>query len=246
MSLSKRITTRGHVGITKRAAHLAYKITTDTDYNKIKIQERFDLPEDKVEVVRLWSPYAPDNRVKVMIVGEWSERKAHEVVLDAFSKLDLDQYVLWVVGGGAWSGGYYDVAAEAKRRNLDDSVVIWGRVSEGLLKVLYQSCDIFTLPSRTTKDGVTEGLPVALMEAMSYGCPVISTHHVGIPELVEEVLVEENNADQLREAIERLGANSALRERLGKRNIEIIRERFCERNVYDTVRVLADAAERAR
>jgi len=237
------VTARTHFSITKRASDLCSKFIVESEYTREKLVERYGLPEEMVEVVRFWSPYSPDRRIKIMIVGEWSERKAHEVVLDAFEQLDPERYVLWVVGGGTWSGEYYDVAAEVKRRRLEDRVVIWGRVPEEFLKVLYQSCDIFTLPSRTTKQGITEGIPVSLMEAMSYGRPVVSTYHAAIPELVEEILVEENNAEQLREAFEGLGDDPKLRERLGKRNLEIIRERFSEKNVAHIESVLAEAVK---
>lgn len=228
---AEMVTARDHFAITKRAAHLCSKIITISEYNKRRLIERYGLPEEKIEVVRLWSPYRPDKRIKVMIVGMWTDRKGHEVLLDVFESLDPEKYVLWVVGGGIWRGEFYDVAAEVKRRGVEDRVVLWGRVLEEMLKVLYQSCDIFALPSRTTNRGTTEGIPVSLIEAMSYGCPTVSTYHTGIPELVEEILIEENNAEQLREALETLGQNLELRRRLGRRNQEIIRERYSEGNV---------------
>ncbi len=60
---------------------------------------------------------------------------------------------------------------------------------------------IFLLPSITGTDGDMEGIPVALMEAMAVGIPVVSTVHSGIPELVEAGksgwLVPENDAQAL-------------------------------------------------
>ena len=228
---AEMITNADRLNITKKAGHLSDRILTDTDFNRQKLIEKFDLPEEKVEVSRLWSPYAPDDRIKILIVGEWSERKGHEVLLDAFEQLDSASYVLWVVGGGTWSGEYYDVAAEAKHRGLTQNVVLWGKVSDDMLKVLYQSCDIYTQPSRTTQKGITEGLPVSLMEAMSFGKPVVATRHVGIPELVEEMLVDENSSDQLMEAFEYLGADEKRRNEQGRRNREIIQERYSEKNI---------------
>ncbi|MBL1603589.1 glycosyltransferase, partial [Klebsiella pneumoniae] len=44
----------------------------------------------------------------------------------------------------------------------------------------------FLLPSVTASNGDMEGIPVALMEAMASGLPVISTYHSGIPELIDD------------------------------------------------------------
>ena len=44
-------------------------------------------------------------------------------------------------------------------------------------------------PSVTAQNGDMEGIPVALMEAMAQGTPVLSTWHSGIPELIEHGVV---------------------------------------------------------
>lgn len=69
------------------------------------------------------------------------------------------------------------------------------------MKAMLDDADVFLLPSVTGADGDMEGIPVALMEAMAVGIPVVSTLHSGIPELVEADksgwLVPENDARAL-------------------------------------------------
>lgn len=58
-----------------------------------------------------------------------------------------------------------------------------------------------------------EGIPVALMEAMAVGIPVVSTVHSGIPELIEPGhsgwLVPENNALALADRLAALATSSS-------------------------------------
>ena len=75
-----------------------------------------------------------------------------------------------------------------------------------------------------------KGIPVSIMEAMSYGKPVISTKHAGIPELVKDVLVDENNVEELAKAISELVDNQESRIYQGKENRKIICE-FSKKNL---------------
>lgn len=50
------------------------------------------------------------------------------------------------------------------------------------------AADVFVLPCRVAPDGDRDGVPVALMEAMAAGLPVISTPVSGVPELVDDTV----------------------------------------------------------
>jgi len=87
--------------------------------------------------------------------------------------------------------------------------------------------NILVLPSIVTDSGEKEGIPVAIIEAMSCRVPVVSTMTGGIPELFEGVddalLVPPEDPAALAEAMERLIEIPGLRERLiesGRRRVE--------------------------
>ena len=66
---------------------------------------------------------------------------------------------------------------------------------------------MFVLASIRDSTGRMEGIPVALMEAMAAGVPVVATRLSGIPELVSAdtgMLVEPNDSRALADAIEQL------------------------------------------
>lgn len=89
--------------------------------------------------------------------------------------------------------------------DLTSNVVFHGVQSQETITSFLNSADLFLLPSMTAVDGDMEGIPVALMEAMAVGTPVVSTYHSGIPELIEHdvsgFLVGENDSLALAEII---------------------------------------------
>ncbi|HBZ5585582.1 TPA: glycosyltransferase, partial [Klebsiella pneumoniae] len=69
---------------------------------------------------------------------------------------------------------------------LGNSIFYHGLQSQEVISKFLDESDIFLLPSITASDGDMEGIPVALMEAMAVGLPVISSYHSGIPELIDD------------------------------------------------------------
>lgn len=210
-------------------------IVSISDYNKKMLTEKFGVDSEKVQVIRLFvdsEKFKSDETKRILIVGQFAERKGHEILFKAVKKLRREDIKIWIVGGGGWGKRrFVDVRRLAKDMNLEDKIVFFGIVNDEVLRELYELCDIFCLPSRASSDGNKEGIPVTLMEAMSYGKPVISTRHAGIPELVEEILVKENNVEELAKAIELLVDNPDLRKKLGTKNREIIEEKYSKENV---------------
>jgi glycosyltransferase involved in cell wall biosynthesis len=101
------------------------------------------------------------------------------------------------------------------------------------------------MPSRFDKDGVGEGLPVALMEAMAYRKPIVATRHTGIPELVPDILVDENDVTGLAAAIARLADDPALRESMGKRNRMIVENDYSNANVLQLLAELTEGDQQS-
>ena len=227
-----------NIGLTRKCVDQCYRVITVSEYNKKHILAQFGLADDRVQVVRLFADFKKTDMLRVLIVGVWAERKGHETLLRAIQEPGMEWYKVWVAGGGNWGDEGFDVASYVKKHHLEERVVIWGRVSEELLKLLYESCDIFCLPSKTSTSGVKEGLPVALMEAMFFGKPVISTYHTGIPELVPDILIEEDDHLALAEGLRRLGSGD-LRRSMGERNRKIVQEKFSKANVHQIAEILS-------
>jgi glycosyltransferase involved in cell wall biosynthesis len=78
--------------------------------------------------------------------------------------------------------------------------------------------------------GDEEGMPVAILEAMAHGVPVVSTRHAGIPEAVADgvtgLLVDEGDVAGMAECIRSLAADSARRHEFGRAGHERVASRF--------------------
>jgi glycosyltransferase involved in cell wall biosynthesis len=112
-----------------------------------------------------------------------------------------------------------DVARLIERYALGDRVTMLGNVPHGALVASLDGgdYDVVVLAS-TERDGEHEGIPVALMEAMAAGLPVIATRTGSIPELVDDrsgVLVPDRNPAALADALRRVLADRNLRASLG-------------------------------
>lgn len=131
-------------------------------------------------------PLSPTGPVKLLFVGRLAPKKGPDVLLRALARLrevcpSLDWEVTFI-GDGGMRAGLEAIAADLK---IADRVIFCGAQSSVGVRQRLAAADFFVLPSLTAPNGDMEGIPVALMEAMAAGVPVITTDHSGIPELVE-------------------------------------------------------------
>src|SRR5262249_8813138 len=151
----------------------------------------------RVEIVRYsvdTEDYRPARKFVVLIVGFFVERKGHDILFKAIKQLGLDNLEVWVVGGEG-SEKAVDVPGLATQLGVSLEVAFVGKLSGNALKAVYRACDVFCLPCRTEQNGVAEGFPNVLIEAMAFGKPVITTRHVEIPRIIKEIVVDENDVD---------------------------------------------------
>lgn len=127
------------------------------------------------------------------------------------------------------------VAQSVTAFDLEDRVRLCGVLPQDEVAEKIRDADIFVLPSIIAADGQMEGVPVALMEAMAAGKPVVSTSISGIPELVEHgtsgLLVDPANPRQLADALRRLIEDGELRERFAQKGREKVESEFDLREV---------------
>tara|TARA_B100001057_G_scaffold325057_1_gene325250 strand:+ start:13867 stop:15009 length:1143 start_codon:yes stop_codon:yes gene_type:complete len=229
--------------ITKRALDECEHIISPTKLNCKKISEKFNVKLNKIMLNRMsvdLDRFQEDNRFKILIVGYYNSRKGHETLLKALEYLNDPEIVVWIAGNDIKRGDYFDVKSFVDQKKLNKSVRILGGVSDEVLHVLLNSCDIFSLPCQTPKSGIVEGLPVSLMEAMAYGKTVLSTFHTGIPELVMDSLVKEGDFISLAIEILKYKNSRNLMNKVGQKNRKIIEDKFSNNNISLIKKVLGN------
>jgi len=138
--------------------------------------------------------------VRVVSVARLVEKKGLPYAIRAVAALRLGGFdiALDIVGDGPLRSSLDSLIAEL---GMSNAVRIIGARSRDEVARVMAGAHLFAAPSVTARDGDMEGIPVALMEAMASGVPVVATRHSGIPELVEDkvsgLLVPERDTDAL-------------------------------------------------
>ncbi len=180
----------------------------------------------------------------LIAVGRLDPIKGFDVLLLAFAKLAKAgvSFRCNIIGEGPQRAGLEQSIAML---DLRDCVHLAGARPQAEVRALLHSATAFVLPSTIAADGNRDGIPVALMEAMAVGAPVISTRVSGIPELIENdvsgLLVDGGDADGLAAAIQRLLGDGDLRERLARSAREVVERDFDAAN--EASKLLAAMAE---
>lgn len=154
-----------------------------------------------------------ENTIALLSVGELSKRKNHEVIINALAKLNNPNITYFICGRGDLDRYLKD---KAKELNVDVKFL-------GFRKDISEICaamDLFVFPS------YQEGLPVALMEAMSAGLPIVCSKIRGNTDLIENgkggYLVEPNDIDGFLNSIKKIIENKTLKENMGEYNKKLI------------------------
>ena len=158
---------------------------------------------------------------RLLFVGTVYPRKGIAYLLKALGIMTIEErkgIQLDVVGNLVSADYYNDMQALVSKYGLENIVNFVGRVSDAELNSYYSQAYCFVFPS------LLEGYGMVLIEAMSYGLPVIAFDNSAIPYTVKTgkngILVENKNAEALKEAILCLCNNTDYHHKLCKGALE--------------------------
>jgi glycosyltransferase involved in cell wall biosynthesis len=174
----------------------------------------------------------------VVAVGSLVRNKGHHVLLEAMRRVssELPEMRLVIAGGGPERAALED---QIGRAGLAGRVTLAGVVER--VEALLARADIFVLPSV-----YREGLSLALLEAMSFGLPVIASRIGGIPEVVVDgttgILVPPGDSASLAAAVRRLANDPQEGARMGRRGRARIARVFSREKMIAEIEALYASA----
>jgi len=187
-------------------------ILVQTEGIRKEVAKRF--PKAKIEVigngVQLKKTKARGD--EILFIGNLLKRKGVEYLIDAVNELPVKTTI---IGDGPERQKLERLSSNKKTRFL-------GRLGPEKLKKHYKSAAVLVLPAASG-----EGLPNVILEAMSYGLPVVSTKIAGIPDIVKDgktgILVEPKDSQALRTTIEALIKDKKKRDSMSKKALKDIK-----------------------
>jgi glycosyltransferase involved in cell wall biosynthesis len=183
-----------------------------------------------VEVPDQPLPRAENRSIRCVAVGRMVAKKAPILTLDAFRRAaeTCPSLRLDYVGDGQLLAAAIQFV---RAFDLGDRVTLHGGRPNEFVQELMKRSDIFLQHSMVDPEtGDEEGLPVAILEGMARGLPVVSTRHAGIPEAVVEgktgYLVDEGDSHGMADRLIMLARDPDLRFRMGQAGWHRVKEHF--------------------
>lgn len=158
----------------------------------------------------------------VLFMGRLGERKSPDVLLRAAAKVLPKHPDAYFVFGGDGDISRYEKLA--KELGIEGACSFIGWAAGGKKAEAFQNCSIYCLPSKN------EGMPMSVLEAMSYGLATVATPVGGVPQVISDgkngFLFPVDDVGQLESILDRLMRDNALKERIGRAGRERIKASF--------------------
>ncbi|VVB94967.1 D-inositol-3-phosphate glycosyltransferase [uncultured archaeon] len=205
-----------------RVGKYCNKVIANSTQTKEELVKYLNFPDEKIEVVNLgvdekFKPIKRDEKDYFVIgyLGSLIERKRIDYLIKSFYYLKFSKINVKLNIYGNKSQNYSKLYRLVKELKIDKNVEFKGSVTDDSLVDVYNSFDIFVLPSDS------EGFGLPILEAQRCGVPVIIRDNANIPREVTKCCVRAKSEKDMANKIYELLINPELR-----RNIISIGEKY--------------------
>lgn len=206
-------------------SEMSFHFISSSNYTKKEMVYCAKIPDEMISVIydgvnhqvfrqmKIYDP--PISGPFILYVGSATPRKNLPMLFEAFYKLKKGEapipHKMVVVSN--LSRKYVELI---KRLNLQKEIIVKPCVKTDELVKLYNTADLFVLPS------FYEGFGLTILEAMACGCPVAASNAASLPEVVGSAgkLFNPFSVDSIANAILDILTDDALREELKRKGLE--------------------------
>ena len=205
--------------ILKHLGKTAKKIITVSEFSKKELIKYCKIDPEKIVVIphghehllrikpdpAIISKYGLDQKPYYLVVGSNSPHKNLRVVFEAIKLINNPEFNLVIAGGS------YDRVFSKQAVDLPKNVIHVGYVTDSELRSLYEHAQAFIFPSKY------EGFGLPILEALSVGCPVISSNAASLPEVGGDIVTyfDSDDTKGLANAIN----NFSIIDQIGRRDL---------------------------
>ena len=175
------------------------------DKNLSSIKQKYNIPQDKKYIFSLCTLEPRKNLIRAV-----------KTFIDFIKKNDIDDMV-FVLGGGQWDFFIEKLDKEIEDLGMyKDKVIKAGYIDDKDLPALYTSAEWFVYTSQY------EGFGLPPLEAMSCGCPVITSNNSSLPEVVGDagIMIDWDSDEQHIKAYEKYYFEEAYRNEMAHKGLE--------------------------
>lgn len=182
------------------------------------------------------SLHIDNERIVVGMIGRINKIKGQQYMVDVTKEL-VKKYpkLLVIMVGGVFEGQEQlksDLETKINNNNLQNNIMIFDFDKD--VGKYYNVIDIFILPSIKP-----DSFPTVVLEAMSYGKPIIAHVTGGVNEMVKDgengILIYDINVKNTCDAIEKLIINKELRQKYGEKSKNLMKSKFSSEVFYKNI-----------
>jgi glycosyltransferase involved in cell wall biosynthesis len=228
----------------------AYKVIA-VSKNMVDQLQKLGCPEHKIvygvygpEIIFFENERAP-KRNMFLSIGRFVDKKAPYYLILTFQKvLEADPDATLVIAG---DGPLYETCKNmVSAMRLEDKIFLPGVIKPEQYRAYLKNATAYIQHSIRSRNGDAEGTPVAILEAMAAGVPVVSTKHMGIDDVVVDVetgfVVEEHHVFEMSDKMIQLIQNPDWVIEMGKKGRTRIANHFSMQKHIDTLNAIIKQA----
>lgn len=232
----------------KYSVKRARKIITISENSKDDIIKIYGVSAQKVSVVHLGIKNLHDSKMTkdalfkkydlsspyILFVGTLQPRKNVKRLIQSISLLKNKDAKLVIIGKKGWM--YEEILQSPEKFDVQDRVFFLHGIENEELPAFYQSASVFVLPS------LYEGFGLPILEAMKYGCPVITSDVSSLPEAGGEAALYINPEDvsDIAAKIDEVLADKKLRERMIKLGEAQVKKFSWDKTAHEVMQVFEE------